>query len=80
MNPFELPANSTSADWLYFMAMLLAIGIGVACFITWFFVLRKSGKKKRKRHNRHHRRVNPTLAQTGGLPPPRQPGEPPKGT
>ena len=79
MNPFEMPVNSTSADWLYFIAILLAVGIGIACFVIWFFMLRKNGKKKRKRHGRHHRQVNPTLAQTGGLPPMRQPGEPPKG-
>jgi hypothetical protein len=35
---------------------------------------------QRKRHRRKHRQerpVNPTLAQIGGLPPPRQDGEPP---
>jgi len=78
MNPFELPSNSASADWLIFVAILLAVGVGIACFAVWFFVLR-SGKKKRKRHHRHHRHVNPTLAETGGLPPLRQPNEPPKG-
>jgi hypothetical protein len=79
MNPFELPTNGVATDWLYFVAILLAIGIGIACFALWLFVFRKSGKKKRKRRNRRHRQINPTLAQTGGLPPLRQPGEPPKG-
>jgi len=79
MNPFQLPSNSMSADWLYFIAILLAIGIGIASFVVWFFAFRKSGKQKRKRRSRHHRQINPTLAQTGGLPPARLPGQPPKG-
>lgn len=79
MNPFQLPSNNVSADWLYFLAILLAIGLGITGFIVWFFVLRKSGKKKRKHRQRKHRRHNPTLAETGGLPPMRAPNEPPKG-
>lgn len=79
MNPFGLPSNNAAADWLYFLAILLAVGIGITCFILWFFVLRKGGKKKRKDRHRRHRHINPTLAQTGGLPPARPPGEPPKG-
>jgi hypothetical protein len=80
MNPFEMPTNSASADWLIFIAILLTIGIGIACFVIWLFMFRKSGKKRKHREKRRHRRVNPTLAQTGGLPPMRHPGEPPKGT
>ncbi len=77
MNPFE--TNSPSADWLYFLAILLTIGIGLACFIVWMFYFRKNGKRKRKHRGRHHRHINPTLAEAGGLPPLRKPGEPPKG-
>jgi hypothetical protein len=82
MNPFELPTNSASADWLIFVAILLAIGIGIACFIIWLFLFRKSGKKKHKhgKRRRHHRKLNPTLAETGGLPPAREPNQPPRGT
>ena len=79
MNPFEMPTNSASSDWLIFVAILLAVGLGIACFVVWFFMFRNAGTKKRKRHHRHHRRANPTLAETGGLPPLRQPNEPPKG-
>ena len=80
MNPFEMPTNSASADWLIFVAILLAVGIGIACFIIWIFMFRKAGKKRRKqRRNRHHRKVNPTLAETGGLPPLRDPNQPPRG-
>ena len=78
-NPFELPTNSASADWLIFVAILLAVGIGIACFIIWIFLFRKSGKKHRKRQRRRHRKLNPTLAQTGGLPPIRNTNQPPRG-
>ena len=30
MNPFELPTNNASSDWLIFVAILLAVGIGIA--------------------------------------------------
>lgn len=79
MNPFQLPANGVSSDWLVFLAILVAIGIGIACFCVWFFMRRKAGKRRRKRQHRHYKQHNPTLAETSGLPPARQPGEPPKG-
>ncbi len=78
-NPFELPPNSASADWLIFVAILLCVGVGIACFCLWFFMFRSSGKKKRKKRQRHHRQHNPTLAKTGGLPPVRDPNQPPRG-
>jgi predicted RND superfamily exporter protein len=80
MNLFDFAPNSTSADWLAFMGILLAVGLGIACFVIWLFVLRKTGKKRRRqRRNHHHRKVNPTLAETGGLPPLRDPNQPPRG-
>jgi hypothetical protein len=79
MNPLDMPTNSASADWLIFIAILAMVGLGIGGFIVWFFMFRKANKKKRKRRHRHHRHVNPTLAETGGLPPARLPGEPPKG-
>ena len=80
MNPFELPTSSASSDWLVFVAILLAIGIGIACFIIWLFLFRKSSRKRKKHERRrHHRKLNPTLAQTGGLPPARDPNQPPRG-
>jgi hypothetical protein len=79
MNPFEMPSNSVAADWLYFIAILLTVGIGIACFALWFFMSRRRNKRKRKQRHRGHRHHNPTLAETGGLPPMRAPNEPPKG-
>ncbi len=79
MNLFETSNASQATDWLFFGMMLLAVGLGITIFIIWFYLSTKAGKKKRKRHSRHHKKVNPTLAQTGGLPPMRQPDQPPKG-
>jgi hypothetical protein len=67
-------------QWLIFFAILLAIGIGVTVFAIWVFGIRKYNKKKRKRRHRGRRDQKiRTLAESGGLPPPRKPGEPPKG-
>jgi preprotein translocase subunit YajC len=78
MNPFDLSPNSTSTDWLIFLVMLLAIGMGIAGVVIWLVVLRPQSKKQRRKHRqRHQRQRNPTLAQTGGLPPKRNPNQPP---
>ena len=80
MNPFEMPSASQSADWMFFGVMLLAVGLGITGFIVWFYVSTKTGKKKsRKRRQRHTRQHNPTLAETGGLPPKRDFNQPPRG-
>lgn len=79
MNSLLMTSNSASADWLIFIAILLAIGIGIGCFIIWLFLMRKTSKKRKRREKRRHRRVNPTLAETGGLPPVRDHGQPPRG-
>jgi uncharacterized iron-regulated membrane protein len=79
MKLFGLPsANSPVIDWLVFIAVLLPICLAIGGFVVWLKVLRKN-KAKRKRKHRHHRRTNPTLAETGGLPPKRAPNQPPPG-
>jgi len=81
MNPFEMPTSSQSADWMFFAVILLAVGIGITCFIIWFYMSSKSAKKQhRKRRHRHDRQHNPTLSETGGLPPRRDFNQPPRGT
>ena len=77
MNYYDSSAASQSFDWLVFTVILLAAGLPLAAFIVWLVVFRKSAKKEHRR--RKHRRLNPTLAQTGGLPPLRRPDEPPRG-
>ena len=81
MNPlFAMVTSDPSSDWLVFLGMMLAICLPVGAFVIWLLVFRHRGKKQhRKNRKRHHRQLNPTLAQTGGLPPLRGPGEPPPG-
>ena len=79
MRSFDMPTSRVAADWMFFVAILLAVGIGIACFIIWLFRFRKTKKHRKRKNVRHHRKLNPTLAQTGGLPPPRAPDQPPRG-
>ena len=70
-----------TAAWVEFFIMagvFVLIGIGA---LIWVFYFRKRRRKHRHKHRHHRERrvVNPTLAQTGGLPPPRPP-EPPRAT
>lgn len=80
MNPLHLPDNGRSADWLLYLVALLAIGLAIGIVTVWMYVVRpKKTKRKHHRRKRHHRQHNPTLAQTGGLPPMRDPNQPPAG-
>ena len=81
MSPFALPHNAKmTSDWLIFVAMLLAIGIAIGCYVIWQMVIRNAnGKKDKKKKLRHHRPRNPTRAEAGGLPPVRDADEPPAG-
>ena len=74
-----MQGSGVAADWMIFVAILLAVGIGIACFVIWLFMFRKTKKRRKRRDRHHHRKHNPTLAQTGGLPPPRAPDQPPRG-
>ncbi|MGD0744008.1 MAG: hypothetical protein ABSA45_02535 [Verrucomicrobiota bacterium] len=65
--------------WLDFFIMAGVFALVAIGALIWGFYYRK---KRRRRHKHRHqselRSDNPTLAQTGGLPPPRPP--PPGGT
>jgi hypothetical protein len=67
-------------QWLNFSAMALALLlVGFASFL-WFALIRKRRHRRRKRRHakprrnepREYRTRNPTLAETGGLPPIRE--------
>ena len=76
---FFLPsADNPVIQWLGFVLFLLVLFVCLGGVIVWMQVARK-GKSKRKRRHRHHRRLNPTLADTGGLPPKRDENQPPPG-
>jgi hypothetical protein len=58
-------------QWLNFLAMAAGILLVAGGTMVWYVVSRQ-GRKPRKRKHRHHRKhraLNPTLSQTGGLPP-----------
>jgi len=70
-----LPINTDTAGfgWGSFLVLLIAALLpGVALFI-WVAFFRKKRRRKYRRHRGESRRasapMNPTLAQTGGLPP-----------
>ncbi len=77
---FALPNNGQKGEWLVFLTMVLAVGLTVGVVLIWLKVYRPKKKKvKHHRRKRHHRQHNPTLAETGGLPPVRDPNQPPSG-
>jgi len=77
MKRFYLPnADSPIISWLIFIAILLPVCVAIGGFVVWLKVLRGSKSKHRRRKRRHRRAINPTLAQTGGLPPKRDPNQP----
>jgi heme/copper-type cytochrome/quinol oxidase subunit 2 len=64
-------------EWLNFLIMTLAIVlVAIGCLI-WFLVFRKKRKRKHRPHSHEKRQLNPTLAECGGLPPKRDPDQPP---
>ena len=79
MKRLYLPsADSPVLQWLGFIFFLLLVFLFIGGFVVWLKVLR-TNSSKRKRKRQHHRPTNPTLAQTGGLPPKRDPNQPPPG-
>jgi hypothetical protein len=63
--------SQTEMQWLYFGAMFAALVLaGVGVFVWLRFVPKK---RKRKRRHHGHGRTNPTRAEIGGLPPPKEP-------
>ncbi len=62
-------------SWLNFLIVAGCMVLGAVGSLIWFVAFRKKGKRKRKHHHSHEKRpLNPTLAETGGLPPKRDPG------
>ena len=80
MRTFFMPsADSPALQWLALVGFLLLLFVCLGGFIVWYKA-GLSGKARRRKRKRHHNRhLNPTLAQTGGLPPKRAPNVPPPG-
>jgi hypothetical protein len=65
-----------TATWVDFFIMAGVFVLIATGALVWVLYFRKRGHKRRHnkpRHQRERRPANPTLAQTGGLPPPRPP-------
>jgi hypothetical protein len=57
-------------QWLNFLAMAGCLLMATLGVLLWFVMFRKKRRRKRRKHHeREKRQLNPTLAQTGGLPP-----------
>jgi cytochrome c-type biogenesis protein CcmH/NrfF len=59
-------------QWVNFLAIFFAVALAAIGVLLWAVVFRK--KRRRKHHHKHRthhesRNPNPTLAETGGLPP-----------
>jgi hypothetical protein len=68
-----LPAiGRFSPEWVDFFVVFGAIGLVVLVTFIWALFIRKNRTRRRKEHRRRHRPFNPTLAETGGLPPVRE--------
>ena len=70
-------------QWLNFLAMFIALVLGTFGVLLWAIMFRKKRRRKhhKRREHRGERKPNPTLAESGGLPPLRPdeklPGQPP---
>jgi hypothetical protein len=66
-----LPAmGRLSPAWANFFIMAGVFALVAISALIWVIFLRKPGKRRRKHRHRHERRSsNPTLVQSGGLPP-----------
>jgi len=62
--------TATWVDFFIMAGVFVLIAIGALIWVVYF---RKRGRRRRHkpRHRRERRSINPTLAQTGGLPPAR---------
>jgi hypothetical protein len=64
-------------QWVNFLAVAGCMLLGAVGSLVWFVAFRKKRKRKRRHHNHEKHPLNPTLAETGGLPPKRDPDQPP---
>ncbi len=78
----NLPSPGSWFQDVFGILIIILVSLIIAAIVVWWFVAKHSSangahKRKRKRHS-HRRKANPTLDQTGGLPPPRDPDAPMK--
>ncbi|HZF01713.1 MAG TPA: hypothetical protein VE344_07440 [Methylomirabilota bacterium] len=69
----EIPAaTSFSPAWISFFIMLGAVVLASVLALVWFMFFHKNRRKRKRIHRDKRRSLNPTLAETGGLPPIRE--------
>ena len=65
-------------QWFNFLAMAAAILLAAISALILLVMFRKKRRHRRRKHHRHEeRQLNPTLAETDGLPPVRKNEKPP---
>jgi hypothetical protein len=75
--PTMLATLEPLPEWLDFLIMTFAVLLAAIGSLIWFLTSRKKRKHRRRRRHYEKRPLNPTLAETGGLPPKREPNQPP---
>ncbi|HTA95667.1 MAG TPA: hypothetical protein VK769_06045 [Verrucomicrobiae bacterium] len=71
----DISLRSLPPEWVDLFVVLAAIFLLVLGIFFWALLIRKRKGTRRRIRRRHHRErhpANPTLAQTGGLPPIRE--------
>jgi uncharacterized membrane protein YbhN (UPF0104 family) len=58
-------------EWVDFFILIGVLGLVLLAIFFWAIFIRKSKKRRIRRHKRR-RSPNPTLAESGGLPPVRK--------
>ena len=72
-------ADNPVVQCLAFVAFLLLVFVCLGGFVVWLKVLKGNKVRRKRRKHKHRRPLNPTLSQTGGLPPKRDANLPPPG-
>ena len=69
-----LAAGAPLPQWENFLALFAVIVLSALAVFLWAVLFRKKRRKRkyRSRHHHEHRKLNPTLAESGGLPPARE--------
>ena len=78
LGPNLLAVLQPLPPWLNFLAVAGCMLLGAFGVLIWYVFFRKKRKRKYRHHHREKHPLNPTLAETGGLPPKRDPDEPPQ--
>jgi hypothetical protein len=73
---YELPAvGQLSTEWVDLLIVMGSIGLVLLVAFCWALFFRRNVKRRIRRRKRR-RSLNPTLAETGGMPPIREEKKP----